>query len=1575
MTRTFRDVLDELDADAQNTVEKGHSFERLVQAFLEQDRVQSQRFDKVWLWDEWPGRWGADVGIDVIARERDSGGLVAIQCKFYSPSRMIFLNDISTFAAAYWNNNFESGVVVTTTELWGRNVEALLESLDKPFSRWGPDVFEHSSIDWETFDLSRPTDMTPRVTKDLRDYQVEAMQDTLNGFEAHDRGKLIMACGSGKTFTALRIAEKVAGVGGAVLFLTPSLSLLSQSLIDWANDADVPLKTFAVCSDTHVGKRDDDAGGVSPYDLVETPSTDAEHLRRRFLKADRSGYMTTVFSTYQSLEAVAAAQKAEDGLPAFDLIICDEAHRTTGASLVGTTESSFRRIHDDEFIRGRKRLYMTATPRIYGDRAKTKAHQSQVTLASMDDESLYGPEFHRLGFGRAIELGILSEYKVIIFNVDQEQVGIDLNQLLSDSGSDVNMDNAARMVGCWNGLGKRASEGLDFTLDPQPAKRAVAFSNLIKESKLFREYFPPVIESCITAAGEHGENQLRCDVHHVDGTQNALLRARELAWLRQEPEAGECRILSNAHCLTEGVDVPALDAILFLHPRKSEIDVVQAVGRVMRKSEGKRYGYIVLPIAQAPNTTAEESVNKSAYQAVWQVINAISAHDDRFEAQINQLALARETTKPDYLKGAGIGDTSGGDDSTIITEEQAIQGKLMIAGSPELRDAILAKIVDKYTDPLYWEKWADNIREIAERHEARIRALLKGQEKGIRETFDQFLKGVQDNLNDGITEDDAIGMLSQHLVTKPVFDALFADYDFSGHNSVSQAMQATIDTLAEHGLEKETASLEKFYRDVRIRARGVSTAEGKQQIIADLYERFLKLALPKTAESLGIVYTPTAAVDYIIRSVEDVLNREFGVSVSNEGVHILEPFVGTGTFVTRLLQSSSIKPADLKRKYESELHANDIMLLAYYIAAINIESTYHDLAGATEYKPFNGIVLTDTFQLSEPDAPMNQSFFLRNNARIENQRELDIRVIIGNPPWSIGQQSENDDNKNQVYKHLRQRISETYSRRSTATLQRSLYDTYVQAIRWASDRIQERADGGIVAFITNGGFIASGSADGLRKTLASEFHQIYCLNLRGDQRTAGEKSRQEGGKLFGSGSRASVSILILVKKPGKVESANVYYHEAADYQTREEKLAFLENHRLSTTPWRSINPNEYGDWINQRTGGFENLIPLYGQGGVFNLNSLGILTARDAWCYNYSKPKITRNTQATMEFFNQQIPTTEPSRDPTRFSWTRKTLRMAARNIRLEHDANRVVSSAYRPFCRQNAYFQRNANEEVYQQERIYPTASASNIGIAISEKDRSQSLSCLMTDTLPNYSILGTTSQYLPRWVYNPLNLLSSDPSEQYEKVCNINPAALAQFRQHYSDDGISEDDLFYYVYGVLQHQGYLTTYANDLSKSSARIPMAASSADFHAFATAGRELADLHVNYETADLYPLEEIRTGPMWSLSDTENYRVAKMSYAGKRPNLDRSRIVYNEGITLAGVPDAAHEYRLGPRSALDWLIDRYQVKTDKDSGITNDPNDWAAEHGEPRYIIDLVKRITTVSIRTVDIVRALPELPL
>ena len=1575
--RGFGDVLDDIRARADSEADKGRRFERLVKRFLQQDALYAQTYSNVWLWSEWPGNEGrGDTGIDIVAELASGAGLAAVQCKFYAPNAYVDKAEVDKFLSPSGKEGFVERLIVATTSNWSRNALDSLGGQQIPVTRLGPMDFEASSIDWAAFRLDEPEAMERKAPKQTREHQQEAIDDVIAGFRDLDRGKLIMACGTGKTYAALRIAEAQVPPGGTVLFLTPSLQLVSQSLREWANDKAAPMRFFAVCSDATVAKSvrrnaDEDDADIEPYEMAIPVTTSAEKLMDGLSApsgparaADAEGEpRTVIFSTYQSLDVVIAAQRL--GLGDVDLVICDEAHRTTGVTLADSNESEFAKVHYDRNLRAKKRLYMTATPRIYSERSKGKAREADAAVASMDDEAVYGPEFHRLNFGDAVEQDLLCDYRVIIFGVNEQAVASDVQNALSEGAGNLNLNDAAKIVASWNALAKRRSDYEDFAGDPAPMRRVVAFAGRIQQSKDFTEAFNGTVREYLERKGL-ADGALDYVSHHVDGTMNAIKRGEKLAWLAGDAEGeGECRILSNARCLTEGVDVPALDGVLFLSPRRSVVDVVQAVGRAMRKADGKQFGYIVIPIAVAPDGDYRKAILDSAYNPTWQVLQALKAHDESFYDALNQTDLRLDNGKVSVIFDESLKTDAGADEAAQAGAEIARQIALPI--SEELRAAIYARIVDSLTDKHYYRRWAKDVQRISEEHEARIHALLESGDPRMRAEFDAFLESLRRDVNDDVSPEAAVEMLGQHLVTKPVFDAFFAGGEFARRNPVAQAMDRVTEYLENgHAAENERKSLARFYESIHRRVSKVESAEAKQQILKDLYGEFFKHAMPKAAASLGIVYTPVEAVDFILRSVEDVLRAEFGASIAGEGVHILDPFVGTGTFIARLLSGGFASPADLARKYADELWANDVVLLAYYVAAANIEAAYREAAGAPDYAPFPGIVLADTFQTTEylGRPPLSDAFIKGNSDRLERQKAADIRVIIGNPPWSIGQSRANDENKNREYPALRARVSETYNKNSGAG--KNSMDTYVQAIRWASDRIAESERGGVVAFITNGGFIDSIGGDGLRKTLTQEFHKVYCLNLRGDHRRAGERGRQEGGNIFGVGSRASVAVLICVNKPGAPSGAALLYRDVGDYLTAGEKLAYLMDNRLADLPWQPIAPNAAGDWINQRSEDFQTFFPLYGEGGVFVNSSSGAKTNLDPWCWNFSKPEVARNVSEAMRFFNEQTDRENPVIDHAKISWTRELRRELARGRKFAYSDRSLMIGVYRPFVAENLYLQSRIVNRPGQMMAFYPGAEAENVGITVTENER---FSCLATNRVIDHSMFGAVSKYLPRWTYaaGPMG------NGERERVSNISPAALAAFRQRYGSDEITEDDLFHYCYGVLHHEGYRTKYANDLAKEPARVPMAATLADFNAFAVAGRELADLHVNYESVEPYPLQEDRD-IMWDDSAPDAYRVRKMAYAGTRPNLDRSRIVYNEGVTLSGVPDAAHEYRLGSRSALDWLIDRYQIKTDKDSGIRNDPNDWAAERGDPRYILDLVKRVAAISVRTVEIVRALPSLP-
>lgn len=1590
MTASIHDILRELRSISYDERDKGDRFERLMQAYLVVEPQYGALYDAVWMWTDYPQRGARkDTGIDLVARSRDTGELTAIQCKFFDPSTTVTKPMLDSFLAASSKNlngtpEFSARLVISTSDNWGSNAEDAIENQNPPVQRLRVQDLDDSSIDWGQFSLTAPGALTKKAAKQPFPHQELAIAKVVSGFNESDRGKLIMACGTGKTFTSLKLVEEIVPLGGTVLFLVPSISLLSQTLKEWTIESAVSLRSFAVCSDVSVGKRKSDED-MPVTDLAYPATTNTTKLVEKFAEIP-AGFdgITVVFSTYQSIDVVARAQGK--GIPEFDLIVCDEAHRTTGVTLAGEEESAFVKVHNQDYVKGKRRLYMTATPRIYADASRSKAEDAGAVLTDMDSPEFYGEEFHRLGFGEAVSMGRLTDYKVLVLAVDESYVSTRFQRLLADENNELTLDDAAKIVGCWNGLSKRSLTPEEFALDPEPMKRAVAFARNISESKKIADLFERVVEAEIEVidreTDEIASNLLDVEVRHVDGTFNVLDRNKELDWLKQDPGAGNARILTNAKVLSEGVDVPALDAVMFLNPRDSVVDVVQSVGRVMRKLEGKNYGYVILPIGVPADMDPATALNDNKkYKVVWQVLQALRAHDERFDAMVNKIDLTKSTEGKLSVIGVGGGGNDGDNNETGTTAVT-----LDFPALDQWRDAILAKIVQKVGEKRYWENWAKDVAGIASDHMTRIRGLVEGSGATLHDEFARFLKGLQDNLNPFITERDAIEMLSQHLITKPVFDALFEGYAFSDHNPVSQVMQHMIDALEEQHLEKETEKLDKFYESVRTRASGITDAAAKQQIVKELYEKFFQTAFSGTSDRLGIVYTPNEIVDFIIHSVDDALRLEFGASLSDKGVHVLDPFTGTGTFIVRLLQSGLIKPEDLAYKYRYELHANELVLLAYYVAAINIEETYHDLAGG-EYVPFEGIVLTDTFQMNEVDDELdNHGVFPENNERAEAQKALDIRVVLGNPPWSIGQSTANDGSANIVYPTLDLAIERTYAAKSTKVSKKSLYDSYIRAIRWASDRV---GDKGVVAFVSNGGFIDTNSADGIRKSLAEEFNSIYVFNLRGNARTAGEQRRKEKDNVFGQGTRTTAAIYILVKNPGDSTHGRIFYRDIGDYLTREEKLEAVRQARsYAKLEWTQVIPNTAGDWINHRSGAFESFNPLSQKGapknqiGIFRTHSLGLASGRDAWVYGFSKAKVAENVDKAIKFFNAETarwasdrtPQSTPEQfvdtDPRKFSWNRNAFQDLAKQRAYTFQESAMTVSSHRPFTKQWLYFDRQMNAMTYQLDRLFPAPDFRTPGIAVLSPRPGAAFGALMVGDVPDLNMFTYTVQFFPRYTYEDRTTDDSlfgaldDTAGQFRQIDNVTDEILRDYQRSFGDD-VTKDDIFFYVYAMLQNPSYTEQFASDIQKMLPRIPKAK---DFRVLSDAGRALSSLHLDYESAEPFPLNEERGA-------NADYRVGKMRYAKAGRVADKSAVIYNTGVTLSGIPLEAHEYKLGSRSALDWVLERYQIKTDRASGIANDPNDWAEEEGNSRYILDLVARIVTVSVETVKIVKSLPPLEL
>ncbi len=1592
-------VLKHLEEISFSKRDKGDRFESLIKNWFLSAPLYCDNIEKIWLWNEFPYRdqfGGSDSGIDLVIHTQENE-YWAVQCKFYKSTSKIDKADIDTFittSGKYFEVDnekitFSSRLFVSTTNHWTKKATESIENQPIPVVRISINNLIESGVDWSKLFSGAVGQDARKTKKKIRDHQQIALSAVNTHFKEANRGKLIMACGTGKTFTSLKIAENETNGNGLVLFLVPSIALLGQTLREWTNDIETKLYPICICSDPKITKKaGSDANNLGVIDLALPATTDVNKIVNQLKELKDKQGLKVVFSTYQSIEVISQAQKLllEDNLDfgAFDLIICDEAHRTTGVALEDAEESSFVKVHDNEFIKSKKRLYMTATPRLYDDNSKSKAKENNAYLCSMDDRGIYGDEIYRIGFGEAVQRGLLTDYKVLILTLNSSDIPDEIQAIISNGSSEFKTDDASKLIGCVNGLSKQVldKEGIVRASDPEPMKRAVAFCRDIKTSKKITSNLNEFSDIYISSLKEKAQQKMvSVSSKHIDGGMNAMERDELLSWLKSDSEVeNECKVLTNARCLSEGVDVPNLDAVMFLSPRNSQVDVVQSVGRVMRRAEGKKYGYIIIPVVIPSTKSPEEALNDNeTYKVVWSVLNALRAHDDRFNAEINKIDLNKNKPKNILI---GTPDNSGRDRKYKEGKNEVNEAQFKLdMNIDKLQNAIYAKMVEKVGDRKYFERWAKDVARIAELQIDKIRDLIS-RDKEHKKAFDIFINGLQKNISPDIDEEQGIEMLSQHIITKPIFEALFEGYSFVKNNPISHSMQDILDLLLEGQIEKETEELNKFYEDVRLKIGNIDNAEGKQRIIVELYDKFFKTAFPKLVEKLGIVYTPVEVVDFVINSVEYLLQKEFNRSLSDENINILDPFTGTGTFISRLLQSRIIKSEDLERKYKYEIYANELVLLAYYIATVNIENVYHDLEKENslkkvEYKEFEGICLTDTFQLGEDDnqIQIQDLAFKENSERVNRQKKAPLQVIIGNPPYTIGQKSENDNAQNKNYPNLDNKIASTYVANSNSKMNKALYDAYIKAFRWATDKLDK--NGGIIGFVTNGAWIDGGATSGFRKTIEKEFTSIYVFNLRGNARTSGEERRKEKGNIFGEGSRTPISITFLIKNPSKKrEKAKIYYHDIGDYLSREDKLEIISNFKsIEKIEWNNLKPNNEGDWINQRNDKFDTYIPLIDKDNksnrntFFNISSNGVVTSRDAWVYNFSKTKLKNNMEETIQFYNNERERIQKelqsdsslevenliNTNPKNISWSRDLKKSIKNNKESIFSLKNIYLSSHRPFVKQFFYFDRRWNECVYQQEKLQNFIKIITSGIGAKTN-----FSLLINLCIGDYQTFQNGISYPLYYSENQENKLFSTSDKQD----GITDFIYNLAREKYGVPRITKEDIFYYVYGFLHNEDYRKEYEADLKKMVPKLPLVEEYSDFKQISQIGRDLAKLHLNYEEIDK-PENVLVDG-----ESSNNFKVEKMKFISKE---DKSIIIYNSNIKISNIPLEAYNYQVNGKSAIEWIMERYTITTNKDSGIINDPNLWCEEHNNPRYILNLLLSIITLSIKTNELVKQLPKI--
>lgn len=1561
---SFDELVEQIDNNIDNQRDRGTAFEKMVVAYLENEPAYKQKFQNVWMLNEVPAEYNIskkDTGVDIVAKGYDDK-LTAVQAKFYKGK--VGKKEIDSFIAEAGKNYYDSGMLVSSTDELNKNVEETFAKQTKPFTTIGLSQLRNAHFQWQKFSFSKENkNLSTKKKNQPRDYQNEAIARAVKYFKTNSRGKLIMAPGTGKTFTSLKIAEALMNDQHKqefnVLYLVPSIQLLSQTLFSWNDNVsdDIHMTSFSVVSDTKANKKkqkDDDNLGAQ--DIGFEPTTNVESLvnNYKFSEAHKlNNDMRVVFSTYQSIDVIKKAQEA--GYPEFDLIVADEAHRTTGAQALNE-DSIFTEVHSNNNVKSKLRLYQTATPKIYDQNAKKKAKEKSIVVSSMDDKDIYGEEIYRLGFGDAVSKGILTDYKVSVLAISESYINKDMQKIMS-ADNQLKVDYIGKIIGVWNAMVKR--DGITGEITGAPMKRAIAFSDTIEHSKFIADEFNQVVNDYLDSDDDANiaEDSFHVDVHHVDGGLNSMEKNSQIDWLGSDDiEENHARVLSNVRFLTEGIDVPNLDAIIFFSPKKSQVDIVQAVGRIMRKSEDKLYGYIILPIVVADGLDANIALdNDKKYKQVWQVLNALRSTDERFDAEVNTLDLNKKKSGRINIIGVDSSPDDTVDEDTHKREEISEQLEFPLQYQ-EMRNAFYGKIVQRVGDRRYLEDWSKDVADIAKMYIRRINDLIKSNQ-GAKLAFNKFIKSLKYNINDSIDQEQAVEMLAQHLITEPVFDALFGEYDFVRNNAVSKSMNDIISAFKVFGFDKEQESLKPFYDSVKLRASGIDNIQGKQKFIIQLYNSFFKTAFPKVTDSMGIVFTPVEVVDFIIHSVDWALNKYFGKSLASKNVHILDPFTGTGTFITRTLyylkeqmDEGKITYDDILRKYTQELHANEIVLLSYYIAAINIEAVFDEINGPDRgYKPFEGIVLTDTFESTERENTLDDDMFGANNKRLKKQQEVPITAIISNPPYSGRQKNENDKNSNIKYPKLEKSIEKDYVNTSNAVASHAVYDSYIKAIKWASNRV---GDKGIIGFITSNSYIDGKSLDGFRYGLYKEFDKILILDLKGALRGKTKLDlKSEGQNIFNI--LTGVAIIILIKDGS--DNHVLKYGSIGEGLSRKNKLSLLrEKMNICNFHLEKIIPNKNNEWINQ-TYDDKKSPYIYNdnsvQDGFFYTKQLGINSKRDKWVYNFSEHDLQRNMRKTIENYNLEVKKKErnpkyvATEDTQKISWSSELRKKYKNRKALSYHKEKIIKALYRPFTLKylyldNDWIARHGNWDEYSGQSM----------IILPGKSNRRSFSILVSKYVIDQNMMDAGAQ----------TFFIQNNSDGLLETTNFNIALCQKY-------GLTSKNFIYYVYALLESKEYRKLYRGNLKKRLPQIPLIT---EKKRYIEIGKKLMNLHLNYELVPIYDKCDI------TFHVEADYKVRKMKFAkkvdpetGKRVN-DRSTIIFNDDITIKNIPEKAYEYVVNGRSAIEWIMDQYQVKTDNKSGIIDDPNDFS---DDPKYIFNLLLRIINVSVQTVDLVNELPKL--
>ena len=1336
--------------------EQGRQFEVALRQALRVHPAEwgMSRFEDVWLWRDWPqlGKFGynkSDIGIDLVARTNETWGdkkFVAIQAKYGLSS--ISTAQINSFLAASDNANVFGERVLVADRQIAQTGEDKLEKANPRCQILRLYDIDEWVEDWRMYIPHQINELEIDFKQHvLRPYQAEALEAITNNFVENDRGKLILPCGTGKSFIALKVAEEVVGAGKTVLYLVPSISLMGQMMREWSRHRSIEHQYVGICSDVSTGENPDLKkegylrGAFS--ELYMPVTTELEKISDALAHAVPHEKMRVVFSTYQSSIKIVDALKTQAlGNFRFDLAICDEAHRTTGIEASAQSKEKntkrFQLVHANENISVKKRLYMTATPRVFAENVKKRIEEKSFDgqSYSMDDEETFGPEVFQMSFARAIDGGWLSDYRVVVIGVS-EQDYLDKakdNPITFENGKLVNAETIVRLAGCWDALATPDSQDYnpnrnlgELAQDThQHARSAIAFTSRVPHSKLAAELWRDVATWHQNVSEGGAKTYLNLTVDHLEAKTPSSERNTLIESLRQATSDGDCRILTNVGVLSEGVDIPALDAIVFLQSRSSPVDVTQAVGRVMRRAEGKKIGYVVIPVvvpafqdifAHDEEVSAEQLLSASDFKPVWDVVRALRSHDERIAHMLEARTMPIELRIPTKRLG-----TNGGNG------QQTVSVSIFPDAIDKLNKHFSSVMLDVCGDRHMYPNWGDKAGTVSKQIKIRLDALIENYPK-VRKEFELFHESLQVSVSPNISFDETVRMVAHHLVTVPVFDEVFSDSKFADRNPITLSMANVMATLSDVGadFDQERLPLKHAYRMMNTAFKSAEDPSRRLDVLRSIFDGFFQKAMPDEVKTMGIAYTPIELVEFMIKFVDKLCRKEFSRGLSDKDVHILDPFSGTGTFLAHLLECKNddgeyiISDDDLERKYEKEIHANELVLLAYYISALKIEETKHRRTMITygesdrykvDYDPFEHMVLADTFHLGSSENQDNLFGNLQyNSIRAQDQLDAPIRVIIGNPPWSTGKDDASETSTKTEYKEIRKRISDTYVHEhrtieGKAAGGNAAGNLFVSAFRWATDRVMKNPDNlpSVIAFVSPNSLSDGTSLAGMRKTLRDEFTDIYVVNLRGNAYKQGEEWQKEGDKIFGKASRNGVQITFLVRNPLKVENEQTRLHYVLVPERLSLDMKFNWLNQIcdpESKSFQEVPVTAQHDWINLHNLEFNKLLQVCSpkrKGSdewLVDFHCSGIKTNLDKYLYAFSKPELSVKIKRLIKEFDRcsalynKTEQTDDALDrviasssKTSIKWTDTLKKGLRQGKQLSFDESKIREVLYRPFTK-----------------------------------------------------------------------------------------------------------------------------------------------------------------------------------------------------------------------------------------------------------------------------------------------------